>query len=94
MSTTAVLSDSTLIREALTTGEGLVQGRWAVITDAAADGLIMVEGHGQIGKMDVDVSARAAKEGVEITNNSTIQPLVMLKHFGPENPDAAHFIHQ
>ena len=66
-------------------------GRSVVIRDAAAYGLIVVEGVGSIGKMDVEtptlirfgqmtkdelfVSAAAAKEGVKVTNRAT-QPLV------------------
>ena len=88
----------------------ILPGRSAVISDAAAYGLIVVEGHGQIGKMEVEtptlirygqmtkdevfVSAAAAKAGLKITNASTVQPLVMLKHFGPGNPDAAHVVRQ
>jgi hypothetical protein len=33
------------------------------------------------------VSEKAAKEGVKITNPSKSDPIVMLKHFGPDNPD-------
>jgi len=33
------------------------------------------------------VSEKAAKRGVKIQNYSTSEPLVMLKHFGPANPD-------
>ena len=29
----------------------------------------------------------AAKSGVAICNASATEPLVMLKHFGPDNPD-------
>ena len=34
------------------------------------------------------VSAAAAAEGVTIENLSESDPLVILKHFGPGNPDA------
>jgi hypothetical protein len=86
----------------------ILPGRSATIRDAAAYGLIVVEGHGQIGKMPVEtptlirfgqmtkdelfVSAPAAGEGLKINNASDVQPLVMLKHFGPGNPEAAKFI--
>ena len=30
---------------------------------------------------------KAAREGVTIVNKSSVDPIVMLKHFGPENPD-------
>ena len=33
------------------------------------------------------VSEAAAKAGVKITNTSKSDPIVMLKHFGPKNPD-------
>jgi hypothetical protein len=33
------------------------------------------------------VSEDAAKAGVKITNLSKTDPIVMLKHFGPKNPD-------
>lgn len=88
----------------------VMPGRSAVIKDAAAYGLIVVEGVGSIGKMDVEtptlirfgqmtkdelfVSAAAAKEGVKVTNTSDVQPLVLLKHFGPGNPDSAHLVRQ
>jgi hypothetical protein len=79
-------------------------GRSVVIKDAAAYGLIVVQGWGSIGKMDVEtpslirfgemtkdelfVSAWAAQQGVAVTNRSDKENLVMLKHFGPGNPDA------
>ncbi len=81
----------------------LFPGRSVVIQDGAAYGLIVVQGRGTIGKMDVGsptmirfgeltedecfVSVDAAEEGVKITNASACENLVMLKHFGPGNPD-------
>lgn len=78
--------------------------RSVTITDAAAYGLIVVQGWGSIGKLEVEtpslirfgemtkdelfVSASAAKNGVVVTNRSDTENLVMLKHFGPGNPDA------
>lgn len=83
-------------------------GRSVTITDAAAYGLIVVQGWGAVGRMDVEtpalirfgqmtkdelfVSATAAKAGVVVTNRSDKENLVMLKHFGPGNPDAARFV--
>jgi len=74
------------------------------IFDRAAYGLIAIQGHGRIGKFRVEaptiirygdltndeffVTVEAAKEGVEIINESANENLVMLKHFGPGNPDA------
>jgi Phosphomannose isomerase len=80
------------------------------IRDAAAYGLILTQGYGTIGNLEVEtpslirygqmtsdelfVTAEAAKAGVRITNRSATEPLVMLKHFGPGNPDAAHLVRQ
>jgi len=80
-------------------------GTTVTIRDAAAYGLIMMQGHGTMGAWDVEtpalirfgqltqdeyfVSEQAAMEGVKITNQSRTDPLVMLKHFGPGNPDLA-----
>ena len=82
--------------------------RTVTIRDAAAHGLIVTQGWGQIGTMEVEtpslirygeltkdelfVTAAAAAEGIEITNKSDTEALVMLKHFGPGNPDAKPLI--
>jgi hypothetical protein len=79
-------------------------GRSVTIRDAAAYGMIVVQGWGSIGKMDVEtpslirygqmtkdelfVTAPAARRGVLVTNRSDKEDLVILKHFGPGNPDA------
>jgi hypothetical protein len=63
----------------------------------------MMQGHGKMGVWDIEtptmirfgqlthdeyfVTETAAKEGVKITNPSKTDPIVMLKHFGPDNPD-------
>ena len=73
------------------------------IKDSAAYGLIVVQGEGtfgghrvaapamiRFGDMTNDelfVIADAAKAGVRIENPSASDPLVILKHFGPGNPD-------
>jgi hypothetical protein len=78
-------------------------GASVTITDAAAYGMIMMQGHGTMGRWDVEtpalirygqlthdeffVSEAAAKAGVRIVNPSASDPIVMLKHFGPANPD-------
>lgn len=78
-------------------------GQTVTITDAAAYGLIMMQGHGKMGVWDIEtpamirygqltndeffVTEATAKAGVEITNYSSTDPIVMLKHFGPANPD-------
>ena len=82
----------------------VLPGRSVAIRDAAAYGVIVVQGAGTMGKVDVEtpsmirfgqmtkdevfVTAAAAKAGVLITNRSDKEDLVMLKHFGPGNPDA------
>jgi hypothetical protein len=43
--------------------------------------------YGQLTHDEFFVSEAAAKAGVTITNPSKSDPIVMLKHFGPENPD-------
>ena len=43
---------------------------------------------GEMTEDEVFVTADAANEGVSIENPSQTDPLVLLKHFGPGNPDA------
>jgi hypothetical protein len=78
-------------------------GKTVVIKDSAAYGIIMMQGHGKMGVWDIEtpslirfgqltndeffITEKAAMEGVKITNHSTTDPIVMLKHFGPNNPD-------
>jgi len=73
------------------------------LCDGGAYGLIVVQGHGRLGCFDVEsptmirygdltndelfVTFDAAREGVEIVNESGKENLVILKHFGPGNPD-------
>ena len=73
-----------------------------LIKDAAAYGMILIQGYGKMGKWEIStptlirygeltndeffVSEATAKEGVKITNTSATEPLVMLKHFS-ENPE-------
>lgn len=81
----------------------VLPGQTVTITDNAAYGMIMMQGHGKMGVWDVEtpalirygqlthdeyfVSEKAAKAGVRISNPSKTDPIVMLKHFGPNNPD-------
>lgn len=83
-------------------------GRTITIKDAAAYGVILTQGYGTFGAHQAEtpslirfgeltrdeffVSADTAKNGVKITNLSKTEPLVMLKHFGPGNPDVESFI--
>lgn len=87
----------------------VLPGRSAVIRDAAAYGMILTQGYGQVGVHEAEtptlirygqmtkdeffVTRAAARAGVRITNRSDREPLVALKHFGPGNPDAAHLVH-
>jgi hypothetical protein len=81
----------------------VLPGRTVTVKDSAAYGLIVLQGHGSMGVWDIEspalirfgqltydeffVSESAAKSGVVIANPSKADPLVMLKHFGPDNPD-------
>ncbi len=81
----------------------VLPGASVTIKDSAAYGMIMMQGHGTMGVWDIEtptmirfgqlthdeyfVSEKAAKEGVKIVNKSKTDPIVMLKHFGPDNPD-------
>lgn len=75
-------------------------GARCTIRDAGAYGLIVTQGHGRIGKLDIDcpssirfgqmtqdevfVSWKAAIEGVAFENHSQTDPLVTLRYFGPD----------
>jgi hypothetical protein len=81
----------------------VLPGATVTIKDSAAYGMIMMQGHGKMGGWDIEtpalirygqltndeffVSEKAAMEGVTIVNASATDPIVMLKHFGPGNPD-------
>jgi len=81
----------------------VLPGREVTVSDGAAYGMIMMQGHGTMGCWDVEtptlirygqltkdeffVGEMAAREGVRISNPSDSDPIVMLKHFGPGNPD-------
>jgi len=81
----------------------VLPGRSVTIKDNAAYGMYMLQGHGTMGVWDIEtpsmirygqftydeyfVSEDTAKQGVKITNPSSGDPIVMLKHFGPENLD-------
>lgn len=82
-------------------------GKTAVITDEAAYGMILIEGHGKMDGFDIEtptlirygeltndeffVTDSAAKRGVTITNTSATEPIVILKHFS-ENPELDRFM--
>ncbi|MFN2350822.1 MAG: hypothetical protein ABR497_02645 [Kiritimatiellia bacterium] len=80
----------------------VLPGRSVIIRDEAAYGLIAMQGHGTLGRWQIEtpalirygqlthdeffVSETVARAGVHIENLSAADPLVMLKHFGPQNP--------
>jgi hypothetical protein len=77
-------------------------GQSVTISDPVAYGCILVQGHGMFGSFEAEtavmlrfgqtsadeyfVGETAAKKGVTIVNQSACEPLVILKHFGPNNP--------
>lgn len=81
----------------------VLPGQKVTVKDNAAYGMILMQGHGKMGKWSIDtpamirygqetndeffISEAAASRGVIIQNHSDSDPLVMLKHFGPNNPD-------
>ena len=81
----------------------VLPGATVTIKDSGAYGMIMMQGHGKMGIWDVEtpslirygqltfdeffITEKAAMEGVKIVNASSTDPIVMLKHFGPRNPD-------
>jgi hypothetical protein len=70
------------------------------LMDPGASGVIVTQGHGRLGKLDVDcpalirfgqmtqdevfISAEAARQGVAVVNESHTDPLVLLRYFGPD----------
>jgi hypothetical protein len=81
----------------------VLPGRTATLRDAGPYGMIMLQGHGTMGVWPIETptlirfgqlthdeyfcSCAAAQAGVRIHNPSATDPIVMLKHFGP-NPEA------
>ena len=81
----------------------VLPGATVTVRDGGAYGFIMMQGQGTVGSWEVEtpalirygqltndeffVSEAAAREGVSISNPSACDPIVMLKHFGPGNPD-------
>ena len=75
-------------------------GRSVKIKEDAAYGLITIQGHGKFGALDIEspdlirfgqmtddelfVTVSTARDGVEVRNDSAVEDLVILKHFGPE----------
>lgn len=71
-----------------------------IIAENSAYGIIVIQGHGEFGVLDIEspsmirfgqmtkdelfITAEAARNGIEIKNNSKVEDLVLLKHLGPE----------
>lgn len=78
----------------------VLPGGKATLRDGGAYGLIVLQGHGTMGVWDIEtpslirygqltydeffVSEAAAKKGVTFANPSRSDPIVLLKHFGPD----------
>ena len=78
-------------------------GQTVTVTDPVAYGCILIQGHGSFGVYDAEaaimlrfgqlsadeyfVSEAAARAGMTISNDSRWEPMVILKHFGPNHPD-------
>ena len=83
-------------------------GQSALIKDGAAYGCIFIQGHGKFGVFDAEsptllhfgqqssdeffVSEKRATEGIVVTNTSKVEPLVLLKHFGPNCPGVPQMV--
>jgi hypothetical protein len=81
----------------------VLPGQSVTIADTGAYGCILTQGYGSIGGYNCEtagmlrfgqlsadeffVGYEAAVRGVTIVNKSQCEPLVMLKHFGPNHPD-------
>jgi len=81
----------------------ILPGQTVKVRDPVAYGTILIQGHGTFGVHDAEaavmlrygqmsgdeffVSEDAARVGVTITNHSKWEPMVFLKHFGPNYPD-------
>lgn len=78
-------------------------GKTVDLIDPVAYGCIVIQGHGSFGIYDAEaavilrfgqasadeyfVSEQAARKGIRIVNKSRFEPMIILKHFGPNHPD-------
>ncbi len=81
----------------------ILPGRSVTLVDQACYGLILLQGHGAFGTWQIEtpalirygqltndeffVTEEAAQQGVQVVNPSETDPIVMLRHYGPENPN-------
>lgn len=79
----------------------VLPGCEVVLKDKAAYGCVMVQGFGSFDEFEAEavnmmrvgdqtkdeyfVSKDRAAQGVRLVNNSTVEPMVILQHFGPDN---------
>jgi hypothetical protein len=84
----------------------VLPGRSVTFKEPVAFGVIFTQGHGSFGPFACEtptmlrfgqqsadeffVSESAAQKGITITNRSPAEPLVLLKSFGPNHPEAPH----
>jgi hypothetical protein len=78
--------------------------RTVTLKEPAAHSVIFIQGHGKFGPHQCEapgmlrfgqqsadeyfVAEDTAKKGITITNASQVEPLVLIKGFGPNHPDA------
>ena len=78
-------------------------GESVTVKDGAAYGVICVQGRGTFGKFICEaptllrfgqqstdefyICEPAAKQGIKVVNTSPVEPMVLLKHFGPNHPE-------
>jgi len=78
----------------------IAPGQKCMLRYGSASGVIVTQGHGRIGKLDIDcpsaihfgqmtsdelfITAEAATQGILIENHSQTDPLVTLRYFGPD----------
>jgi len=74
-------------RAAKVTNAKLTTAGWAALNGVPVSTPVMIR-YGEMTEDELFVSAGAAGAGITIENRSGSDPLVMLKHFGPGNPDA------
>jgi hypothetical protein len=82
----------------------VLPGKTVTLKEPVVHGVILTQGRGKIGNFVCEtptmlrfgqqsadeffVSEAAARKGVVIANHSPVEPLVLLKSFGPNHPDA------
>ncbi len=81
----------------------ILPGRRVTLVDQACYGLILLQGHGMLNNWSIEtpslirfgqltsdeffVTEESARRGVVVSNPSETDPIVILRHYGPANPD-------